>query len=94
MNNNLIQVIEIGAKTYLSTIPVGGTLITSVWDSVKNNKIETRQKEWKNMIENKLSSLEISLEDIGNNDKFTTYILKATELAIKTRFKLDNLILP
>ncbi|MCX3068372.1 hypothetical protein OQE61_12785 [Cetobacterium somerae] len=84
MNNKLIQVIEIGAKTYLSTIPIGGTLITSVWDSVKNNKIETRQNEWKNMIENKLSSLEISLEDIGNNDKFTTCILKATELAIKT----------
>lgn len=84
MNNKLIQVIEIGTKTYLSTIPIGGTLITSVWDSVKNNKIETRQNEWKNMIENKLSSLEISLEDIGNNDKFTTCILKATELAIKT----------
>lgn len=84
MNNKLIQVIEIGAKTYLSTIPVGGPLITSVWDSIKNNKIETRQKEWKSIIENKLSSLEVSLDNIGNNDKFTTCILKTTELAIKT----------
>lgn len=28
--------------------------------------------------------MEISLEDVGNNDKFTTCILKTTELAIKT----------
>ena len=84
MSNKLTEIIEIGAKTLLSTIPVGGPLATSVWDSVKNNKVESRQNEWKNTVEQKLSSLQISLNDIGNSENFTTCILKTTELAMKT----------
>lgn len=84
MDNKLTTVIEIGVKTLLSTIPIGGPLITSIWDSVKSNKIESRQSEWKNMVEDKLSQLQISLDDIGNNENFTTCILRTTELAIKT----------
>ena len=78
------ELIEISAKTALSAIPIGGTLITSVWDSVKSNCAQHRLEQWMNMIEYRLSKLEITLEEISNNDKFTTALFHATESAIKT----------
>lgn len=84
MNKKITDLIEISAKTLLSSIPIGGTLITTVWDTVKNNQIERRQEEWKNMIEYRLSTLEISINNLGSNENFATCLLKSTELAIKT----------
>ena len=39
--------LEIAAKAALSVIPVGGTLITCVWDSIKANCAQNRLDEWK-----------------------------------------------
>lgn len=78
------EIIEITAKTLLSAIPIGGTLITSIWDSVKSNCAKKRLLEWQNLVETRLSKLEITLEEVGSNEQFTTAIYYATEMAIKT----------
>ncbi len=78
------EALEIGIKTALSTIPVGGTLITCIMDSVKSNTLQKRLDEWREMVEQRLSKLECSLYDIGNNELFTSCIIKATDTALKT----------
>lgn len=78
------DLIEIAGKTALSAIPIGGTLITTVWDTVKSNAIARRYEEWKSLVEERLSKLEITLEGIGNNESFTSCLLRTTELAAKT----------
>lgn len=75
---------EIAAKTALSVIPVGGALVTSVYDIVKGNCLSKRQEKWKETLEERLSKLECALEDIGNNELFTTALVKSTEIAMKT----------
>ena len=75
---------EIAAKTALSVIPVGGALVTSVYDTVKGNCLSKRQEKWKETLEERLSKLECALEDIGNNELFTTALVKSTEIAMKT----------
>ena len=80
----VIDTIEIAAKTTLSVIPVGGALLTSVYDTVKGNCLSKRQEKWRGVLEERLTKLENTLEDIGNNELFTTALIKATELAMKT----------
>ncbi len=75
---------EITIKTLLSAIPIGGTLITCIWDSIKAHVADRRMEDWKNQIEEKLSTLECSLESIGENELFASAMMKATDIAIKT----------
>lgn len=82
--NKCIDVLEVAGKTALSVIPVGGALATAVYDVVKGNILQKRQEKWKGMIENRLSKLETTLEDIGENEAFATMLIKTTELAMKT----------
>jgi len=91
MNENTITVkdivfdsVEIAGKTFLSVIPIGGPLVTYVWDAVKSHTLQKRMDEWKALIEDRLSSVEATLEDIGNNELFASAIIKATESALKT----------
>ncbi len=79
-----LQVAEIAGRTAVSAIPVGGALATSIYDTVKNNCLEKRQKKWQEALENRISKIEASLNDIGNSEIFTTAIIKATEVAMKT----------
>lgn len=78
------EVFEIISKTALSLIPVGGPLITSVWDSLKSGVLQRRMDKWKSEIEERLSSLEMTLEEVGNNENFATALMKGTESALKT----------
>ena len=78
------DVVEVTLKTALSAIPVGGALITAVYDVVKGNALARRQKEWQNLLEERLSKLEEILGIIGNNDLFITALIKTTEMAMKT----------
>lgn len=75
---------EVVAKTLLSEIPFGGALITAVWDSVKSHCAEKRLNNWKQLMEERLARLDITLEDIGNNENFTSAMFAATQSAIKT----------
>ena len=79
-----LDTVEIAAKTALSVIPVGGALVTSVYDTVKGNCLSKRQEKWKESLDERLSKLECALEDIGNNELFTTALVKSTEIAMKT----------
>ena len=78
------ECVEITTKTLLSAIPVGGTLITCIWDSIKAQSANRRMDDWKVQIEGKLRNLEISLENIGDDELFTTAMMKATDTALKT----------
>lgn len=82
--NKIGEMVEIVGKTAISAIPIGGTLITCVWDTVKANAMSKRFEEWKTMVEDRLSFIDVSLEDLGNNDNFATCLLKTTELSAKT----------
>ena len=85
MNKNVaLDTVEIVAKTALSVIPVGGALATAVYDAVKGNCLAKRQEEWKRALEERLSAVEETLENIGNNELFTTALIKGTELAMRT----------
>lgn len=83
-NQIVLEAVEIGAKTALSIIPVGGTLVSCVWDSVKANAAQKRMEAWKNLLEERLHKIEITLEDVGNNELFTSAMMKATDAAIRT----------
>lgn len=80
----LLDTVEVVGKTLLSVIPVGGALITSVYDVVKGNCLSKRQALWQSSLEERLNKLEITLEEIGNDELFTTALVKATELAMGT----------
>lgn len=82
--SNVLDIVEITGKTVLSAIPIGGALITSVYDAVKGNVLSRRQEEWKKVLEERLSNLEDTLDNIGNNELFTTALIKTTEIAIRT----------
>ncbi len=88
MNENLVsfvhEAVEISAMTALSVIPVGGALLTGVWDSIKSHCAQKRLQDWQNLIEERLSKLDNTLEDVGANENFTSAMFRATELAIKT----------
>ena len=78
------ECVEITTKTLRSAIPIGGTLITCIWDSIKAQSANRRMDDWKAQIEDKLKNLDLSLEDIGNNEAFTSAMMKATDIALKT----------
>ena len=78
-----IATVETTAKTIVNAIP-GGSIVTSVYDAVKGGCLEKRQDKWKAAIESRMSTVEKTLEDIGNNEAFTTALIKATELAMRT----------
>ena len=79
-----LDTLEVVGKTALSAIPIGGALATSVYDTVKSNCLSKRQEKWRKALEERLTNLENNLEDIGNNELFTTALVKATELAMRT----------
>lgn len=80
----VMEGIEVAAKTALSVIPVGGTLITCIWDSVKANVAQRRLEKWKEAVEKRLSKLEYTLDDLGSNELFASAIMRATDIALKT----------
>lgn len=87
MNDKIVKItdiVEITAKSALSIIPVGGTLISCVWDSIKANCAQKRLEDWKYLLEARLVTVESTLEQVGNNERFTTAMMKATDTAIKT----------
>ena len=84
IKDKFLDTMEIVGKTALSTIPIGGALATSVYDVVKGNSLAKRKEMWERTIEERITKLEGTLEDIGNNESFTTALIKATELAMRT----------
>lgn len=80
----ILDVVEVVTKTAVSVIPVGGALVTAIYDAVKGNALAKRQEKWRNALEERLSKTEETLENLGNNELFTTALIRATELAIKT----------
>ena len=82
--NDVMTIAEIAVKTGTSIIPFGGTLLSCIIDEVKSKSMQKRQDEWMETIEEKLSQCSIDLETIGDNENFTSAIIKATEIAAKT----------
>lgn len=84
IKDKILDTIEIVGKTALSTIPIGGALATSVYDTVKSNCLARRQEAWKNTLEERMSRIENTLEEIGDDESFATALIKSTELAMRT----------
>lgn len=76
--------LEVTAKSVISQIPIGGALINNVWGAVQAHSLQKRQEQWRDNIEQKLSQLNKSLEELGNNEIFVSAVIKGTEAAIKT----------
>lgn len=83
----IVEVTEITGKTLLSLIPVGGTLVTCVWDSIKSHTAQKRMQEWQEMIADRLCTLEKTVDELGSNELFSSSMMRATEIAIKTAEK-------
>lgn len=81
---NAITIAEIAVKTGASVIPFAGTLLSCIIDELKSKTMQKRQDEWMEIVEEKLQQCVIDVETIGDNEKFTTAIIKATEIAAKT----------
>ena len=79
-----LDTVENVAKTSLSALPIGGTLITCVYDTIKANTVQKRLNEWKSILEERFSKVEKTLYEIGNNELFSSCIMKATDTALKT----------
>lgn len=82
--DNVMTVAEIAVKTATSMVPFGGTLLSCIIDEVKSKAMQKRQDEWMEVIEEKLHQCVIDIDTIGENESFTTAIIKATEIAAKT----------
>lgn len=80
----VLNTAEIVGKTVVSTIPVGGALITAVYDTVKGGCLQKRQENWENTIEKRLSKIEKDIAEVGRNPLFTTALIKTTQLAMMT----------
>ena len=80
----IMDSVEVVGKTALSVIPVGGALVTAVYDVIKGNALAKRHEKWKQALEERLSKVEETLEKIGDNELFATALVKTTELAMKT----------
>lgn len=81
---DVMTIAEITVKTGTSIIPFGGTLLSCIIDEVKSKSMQKRQDEWMKTIEEKLRQCSIDIETIGDNENFTSAIIKATEIAAKT----------
>lgn len=79
-----MTIAEIAVKTGTSVIPFVGTLLSCIIDEIKSKTMQKRQDEWMEIIENRLEQSVIDWNTIGNNENFTTAIIKATEIAAKT----------
>lgn len=62
----------------------GGKGLDEFRSSIKSNCAQKRLEDWQKNIEERLSHINKTLEEIGNNENFTTAIFHATEMAIKT----------
>ncbi len=78
-----ITTIEVTAKTVVGAIPFGSILV-NVYDAIKGGCLDKRRKKWQATIEERLSHIEKTLDDIGNNENFATTIIRTTEMAMKT----------
>lgn len=78
---------EVIGKTLLSAIPIAGTLVTVLWDAVKEYNLTNRQKEWEDTIELRLSKIEKTVEEVASNDFFVTTLMATSLIAIKTSEK-------
>ena len=81
---NVLTIAEIAVKTSTSVIPLAGTLISCLIDEIKSKTMQKRQEEWMEILENKLQQCVLDIKSIGDNENFTTAIIKATEIAAKT----------
>jgi len=82
--DNVMTIAEIAVKTGTSIIPFGGTLLSCIIDEVKSKSMQKRHDEWMRIIEEKLQQCVIDIGTIGENENFTTAIIKATEISAKT----------
>ena len=73
-------------KVFISTIPIGGTLINTVWDSVRSYSLEKRRREWEASIEIRLKKLEkaVTVEEIACNDLFVTALMATSAISFRT----------
>ena len=75
---------DIVKTTILSSIPYVGSFFNAIYENIKSNELNKRYKEWSDLIEYRLSKLEIQMEDLSKNESFVTTIMQATNSAIKT----------
>lgn len=80
-------VAESSVQATLEGIPYFGIFASAV-SKIKEGCLQKRFERWKTSVEERLSGLEMAVFDsLGDNETFTTALLRATELASKTNGK-------
>ena len=84
MANPVLDVVEVTAKTVISMIPNPiGNLLVNLFDKTKENALNKRQGEWQKDVDERLCTLEATVEELINSEVFVTALIKTTELAVK-----------
>ena len=84
---------DIVIKTFLSGFNIVGPFFTALYEAIKSNELKKRFNEWSDLIEYRLSKLEMQMEDLSKNESFVTTIMQATNSAMKTTKKEKRLCL-
>ncbi len=84
---------DIVIKTFLSGFNIVGPFFTALYEAIKSNELKKRFNEWSDLIEYRLSKLEMQMEDLSKNESFVTTIMQATNSAMKTTKKGKRLCL-
>lgn len=75
---------DIATKTIVSAIPFVNSFLVALYENIKSNELEKRLNEWGNLIEYRLSKLEMQIEDLSKKESFVTTLIQATNSAMKT----------
>ena len=78
------------SEAIIGQIPVASFFLTAI-DNVKNNVLQRKFEEWKEMVGKRLSTLEDSVfANLGNNETFATTLLRTSELAAQSNKKKNE----
>jgi len=72
------------AGVLLNMVPVVGGSFAEIVKFVVEGPITQRKNEWFNRLGERMSKLEVKVEDLKNNPKFIDAFLKASQLALQT----------
>jgi len=71
-------------KAAVNAVPIAGSFLSEYMGLSKEFIVSKRQKEWQNMVEERLSKIECTMSDLANDDFFYSCVQSATIGALKT----------
>ncbi len=85
ISKKIYSLIEIGIKTAVSLLPAPfSAAFNGIWDAIKTNVLDERAEKWKAEVITRLEKVEGDYDSFIKNQAVATFLLKASESAVKT----------